>query len=207
MWQLIISSKHFKTILPSWLTSNKGGKILNFMHEKRVHWHLWTCSSWAQLRSGTLLPSFLLVIGHFPPWTYSIGKDILLFCGLWVRGFSVTLNYRTHGKYHFLAHKEVIQGSSWNRAEYSAAAIPFPNLHFNLEMMTGANIELVDVSQRGQTSPSVSIIAARQVSLSHPHGGLPSWIRGDAPLPLWPQKPQGETAGCDTVSMISTHWI
>lgn len=113
----------------------------------------------------------------------------------------------THGKYHFLAHKEVIQSSSWNRAEYSAAAVPFPNLHFNLEMMTGANRELVDVSQRGHTSPSVSIIAARQVSLSHPRGELPSWIRGDAPLPLWPLKPQGETAGCDTVSMISTHWI
>lgn len=48
--------------------------------------------------------------------------------------------------------------------------------------------ELVGVSQRGHTSPSVSIIAARQVSLSDPHGEPPSWIRGDAPLPLWPLK-------------------
>lgn len=65
-----------------------------------------------------------------------------------------------------------------------AAAPLFPNLHFNPEMMTRANSELVDVSQRGQTSPSVSIIAARQVSLSDPHGEPPSRIRGDAPLPL-----------------------
>ena len=64
--------------------------------------------------------------------------------------------------------------------------ILFPNFHFNQELMTRANSELVDVSQRGQTSPSVSIIAARQVSLSDPHGGPPFWIRGDAPLPLWP---------------------
>lgn len=147
--------------------------------------------------------SWLLVIfllGHTAlerTYCFSVASECVDSPLLWI----------THGKYHFRAHKEVIQGSSWNRAEYSAAAIPFPNLHFNLEMMTGANSELVDVSQRGQTSPSVSIIAARQVSLSHPHGGLPSWIRGDAPLPLWPQKPQGETAGCDTVSMISTHWI
>lgn len=51
--------------------------------------------------------------------------------------------------------------------------------------------ELVDVSQRGRTSPSVSITAARQVRLSDPYGELPSWIRGDAPLPLWPLETSG----------------
>ncbi len=67
--------------------------------------------------------------------------------------------------------------------------------------------ELVGVSQRGQTSPSVSIIAARRVSLSDPYGEPPSRIRGDAPLPLWPLKPQERTEGSDTVSMIWTHRI
>lgn len=59
----------------------------------------------------------------------------------------------------------------------------FPKLTL-LQMMTRANAEPVEVSQRGHPGPSVSIIAARQVTLSHPHGGLPSRIRGDAPLAL-----------------------
>lgn len=126
----------------------------------------------------------------FYPGTHRIGKDILLLCGLWVHGFRRYFEL-LRANIIFWPHKEVIRDSSGNRAEYAAAAPPFPNLHFNPEMMTGANSELVDVSQRGQTSPSVSIIAARQVSLSHPHGEPPSWIRGDAPLPLWPLKPQG----------------
>lgn len=58
------------------------------------------------------------------------------------------------------------------------------NFLFHKEWTTEAKGEHVDVSQRGQTSPSVSIITARQVSLSDPHSGLPFWIRGDAPLPL-----------------------
>lgn len=74
----------------------------------------------------------------------------------------------------------------WSRIYGGSSPPLFPNLHFNGELMAGANSELVDVSQRGHTSPSVSIIAARQVSLSDPHGEPPFWIRGDAPLPPWP---------------------
>ncbi len=125
---------------------------------------------------------FFLVIGHF-----TLGQTE------WERTYCLSVAFERidtqslrdpYSKHRFLAHKEVIQESSRNGAEYSGATPLFPNLHFNPEMMTRANSELVDVSQKGQTSPSVSIIAARQVSLLDPHGEPPFWIRGDTSLPL-----------------------
>lgn len=69
--------------------------------------------------------------------------------------------------------------------------------------------ELVDVGQKGQKSPSVSITAAKG-------GGSPCHTPTASRRPgseatlrclRDPWKPQGQTAGCDTVSMIPTHSI
>lgn len=162
--------------------------VLHFPHG--LYWKVWPHLT-VFFRSIFWL--FFLVIGHLTPGRTELERTYCF--SVAVEHIDTELLWNPHSTHRFLAHKEIIHESSRN------GPFPFPNRHFNPEMMTGANIELVDVSQRGQTSPSVSIIAARQVSLSDPHGEPPSWIRGDSPPPLWPLKPQKETAGSDTVSM------
>lgn len=68
------------------------------------------------------------------------------------------------------------------------SALPFPKLYLTGGWWPrwGPTVNPRMSSQRGRTSPGVSIIAARRVTQSRPGGRLPARLGGDAPLPPWP---------------------
>lgn len=150
------------------------------------------------------------VIGHFtgtPQRTYCFSVAFL-----WISvDFCASLNYLGWGQKYIYIYSGLQRGNS---RRVGGRYYPFPKLHLDRNWWPwwGPTVNPRMSSQRGRTSPGVSIIAARRVTLSRPDGGLPARIGGDAPLPPWPprdlkrdegrERRSGEGGG-DTILMIS----